>query len=543
MLRLIKTFLIPIVVAVAGLVITLAVAQQVQKSEKEVIRTELAGNVDRWVSLMRFALEKEINLFLAIRQMFEEQITMSSASFQLFSDSTLQLYPGMEAIFWAPKVDSSQRELFEQSMQSKHPGYLIRDFAGPVAGMVPAAPAENWVPIYFVNTRSENTPYLGWNLQGFGNLNSSFQQLQTASDTDMAMQFLPSLSDLLNPDPQQQATRQIKLMIVSPLNVMTELADGSTSPDSGYLGVMVNIRELFRYFSNLPSGDKLKILVTSGAGEDAEPIFPPPPYNGRLLPEYRIEDVFNSRASRSWYLSLTPTDLYFLERGSSTVDWIYAFGLSATGLLVIYLVSMQRREQIIREQVENQTRQLKQANEKLNQLSRVDYLTGTINRRHFDENLHREWARAARGKQFVSLILLDVDFFKQYNDHYGHILGDECLQKVAHALQQVIKRPADMVARFGGEEFIILLSQAGDKADVVAERCRQAVENLRIPHCRSEAADVVTISLGMASLRAEPGKPVQTLLSAADQALYKAKDKGRNCCVIASTEKMPVSSD
>ena len=173
--------------------------------------------------------------------------------------------------------------------------------------------------------------------------------------------------------------------------------------------------------------------------------------------------------------------------------------------------------------------QLETANRELRRLSFLDGLTGITNRRGFDEFLLREWKRAARAQGTLSVILLDVDHFKPFNDHYGHLAGDDCLKHIAAALKAALHRPADLVARYGGEEFVVVLPDTDALHAVsVAETLRAAVETLRIPHASSPSAHGVTVSLGVASMTAVPDAPPQELVDAADQALYMAKRAGRN---------------
>ncbi|APB34941.1 putative Diguanylate kinase [Gloeomargarita lithophora Alchichica-D10] len=176
--------------------------------------------------------------------------------------------------------------------------------------------------------------------------------------------------------------------------------------------------------------------------------------------------------------------------------------------------------------------QLEAANGELRRLAAFDGLTQVPNRRRFDEYLTQEWHRLEREECALSLILADIDFFKSYNDTYGHVAGDECLRRVAQAISQVANRSTDLVARYGGEEFAVILPNtllAG--AMTVAERVRMGVEQLRIPHQNSLVHGQVTLSLGVTSILPTPVLNPAQLVAAADQALYQAKQQGRNCVV------------
>jgi diguanylate cyclase (GGDEF)-like protein len=180
-------------------------------------------------------------------------------------------------------------------------------------------------------------------------------------------------------------------------------------------------------------------------------------------------------------------------------------------------------------QLEQAASELGQANLELASLSRTDGLTQLANRRCYDEAFGNEWHRARRHGAALSLLLVDIDGFKPYNDHYGHPAGDECLRQVAAVLRRGVHRPGDLVARYGGEEFIVILPQTDEHgARVVAESLRQAVEDLELPHGRSPVGDHVTVSIGIGTLYPAEGIDKETLVGMADSALYRAKRTGRN---------------
>lgn len=184
------------------------------------------------------------------------------------------------------------------------------------------------------------------------------------------------------------------------------------------------------------------------------------------------------------------------------------------------------------------TRQLQAANELLQNLSLLDGLTGISNRRHFDQELLQESRRANREGTPLSLIMIDIDYFKAFNDTYGHLKGDDCLKTVATTLKKTLNRPGDFPARYGGEEFVVVLPNTDDiGAAMVAEELRASIENACISHFNSLCAKHVTVSLGVVTRFPEQTETPDDLILAADRALYRSKHEGRNR---ASVERLRV---
>ena len=173
--------------------------------------------------------------------------------------------------------------------------------------------------------------------------------------------------------------------------------------------------------------------------------------------------------------------------------------------------------------------QLQIANQDLQYLAHYDQLTEVANRRYFDEYLEQEWQRLKREGALLSLILCDVDYFKRYNDTYGHPAGDRCLAQVARGISRGVKRPADLVARYGGEEFVVILPNTNAEGAVeVVRQIQQEIQRLNLPHSTSLTAKQVTLSFGIACVYPSSASSTQTLIDLADRALYQAKDAGRN---------------
>lgn len=170
-----------------------------------------------------------------------------------------------------------------------------------------------------------------------------------------------------------------------------------------------------------------------------------------------------------------------------------------------------------------------QLNRKLEALAKQDELTGIANRRLFEQTMVAEWARARRSGQQLSLLMFDVDYFKNYNDHYGHVRGDDCLQRIAQAISAMPVRSSDLLARYGGEEFALVLPETpADAALLIAEKCRQLIADLQLPHAMSPNGSV-TISVGLCTMVPDVTGDHVAMIERADEKLYRAKRNGRNC--------------
>jgi len=254
------------------------------------------------------------------------------------------------------------------------------------------------------------------------------------------------------------------------------------------------------------------------------------PVNDRVTSEVVVPIRFQGSILGVLNLESASPDLF----GPATVLALEAFADQVAG--AIHLASVNERAAEAAQLLEQKSHALEQANEHLaaaietlHRISALDGLTGVSNRRHFDETLALEWRRAARSRATLSLLMLDIDYFKAFNDAAGHQAGDECLRQVSQALRENLHRAGDLVARYGGEEFAILLPETGaEHARRIAELLRERIETLAIPH-PAAPANRVTVSIGLACvIPPRDGANVGDFIRCADAALYDAKRAGRN---------------
>ena len=230
---------------------------------------------------------------------------------------------------------------------------------------------------------------------------------------------------------------------------------------------------------------------------------------------------------RQWNIVASPTSEYFNKRRDVMPLAVFISFILFTIYIALYIHFLSKRTAVAQKTVEEKNQKINEVNKKLELLSRSDGLTGIANRRCMDDFFKQEWRLAIRNKTTLTFVIIDIDYFKLYNDNYGHPMGDDCLKKVAKQLESNLNRPSDFVARYGGEEFSLILPNTTNAAEI-AENCRNSIEKLNIPHTYSSVALVITVSIGICTVTPTKTIVPRRLIETADKALYLAKDKGRN---------------
>ncbi len=245
-------------------------------------------------------------------------------------------------------------------------------------------------------------------------------------------------------------------------------------------------------------------------------------------------------ADTTWYVvDMSDTDLFGNYKNKIMTEYFIAYYIFAMIALFMrhILLNQDLKRSIAEDQLKRNHEQIKVLNNSLEKLSKKDSLTDLYNRRHFDEMAIHEWNRGIRSKSPLSCILLDIDHFKKYNDHYGHQAGDKCIKAISDLLKQSFRRAGDIVARYGGEEFIIIMSDSSEEATKVAIiKFQIALKKLRIPHKVSETNNLVTTSAGLIVQVPSKNSTMESFIRDADKALYLAKEAGRNQWVIHKEE-------
>jgi len=274
-------------------------------------------------------------------------------------------------------------------------------------------------------------------------------------------------------------------------------------------------------------------VVSAMDGESALELFDPTNID-LVLMDYILPGIDGFEATRILRKTYDKDWFPIIFLTSAKDDQHLALGLDAGGDDYLYKpvtpIVLESKIKAMSRIVDMQ-KDLLNANKQMEQLSYLDGLTHIYNRRGFDRAITSEWKRMFRDNNTLSFLMIDVDYFKKYNDHYGHQAGDECLKVIASAIDEQLYRPADIVARYGGEEFVVLLpGTEKDGAMGVADRFVKAIQAIKLEHADSSISDFVSISIGVASVSKKDKISIDQLIKLADEALYHAKSSGRNRC-------------
>ncbi len=511
--------LIPILVLISGLLLSGFSGWFLYKIEEKAIISEFQKDVDeRAASLYReVIINFETLRSLAI--LFASGTVPEWKQFSLEAQKILTRYLDIQALEWIPRVIHSERAAYESNQLQDFPEFAITERLEQ-GKMVTAKERQEYYPVYYVEPVLGNEAAIGFDLASNPTRLETLEKsrdiampLATASITLVQergnqkgfLAFLP----IYKGSPATVAKRRDNLMgFVLGVYRISDIFV-SSAPHHGALGIEMKLVD-----ETLKSSHDILHIHNSGA-------------------EYDVYESINYRKElpevwgRKWSLIASPTLSYIAVRRDFLPLAIFASGIIITIFISLYIYIISRGAATIQRIVIEKTKELNEANKALELISRTDSLTGVANRRFMDEFFENEWLRAIRNKSYLSFILIDIDFFKLYNDNYGHPEGDKCLKKVAAKLKSLARRPGDLVARYGGEEFALVLSDTKE-AETVANNCQQSIEELQIAHKFSEAANVVTISVGYCIVSPDKGTDPKSIIDTADKALYKAKDGGRN---------------
>lgn len=514
-------------ILILGMALSTGSAWLLHFSEREQLRHLLAKDVaDRAAGLDR-EIVTSLEALYTMRALFIER---EMPDYQLFSQLSLQSrkrHPDIEAFYWVGVMDREHRVTSER---------MIREMLAD--------------PDFSVLEKSES-----------GELKVAGDKLMyhpVLYQEPEVFSYITAGQDLTSDPVMEEVfslaarSRQLVLspgLIRSGQNTETTLVQAvlpvyktMTSDEvSGFIVAVINLAQTFEdaLVNIRVSGIDMKLWDITEPSAPALLHVHPSRTRLPLKATSSMSQPLNMVGMRQWELEAIPTFYYFDNKKTWLPHLVFLAGLASTLLIMRLFIIFASHS----EQMEKESRQLMTSNQELEEISRTDALTGVANRRYFDEVLVREWKRAIRNNTPLTLVMVDIDCFKLYNDYYGHLEGDECIRSVAQSLKEMMSRPMDLVARYGGEEFAVLLPDTNENAISLAEQCCEKIRELELVHAASRVSPYITVSMGICTIIPSLNIDISEIIRQADRALYKAKENGRNQVCSAQEIKETTSSE
>ncbi|MDH5180240.1 MAG: diguanylate cyclase [Gammaproteobacteria bacterium] len=486
-------------------------------------------------------LTHSVDVLSYLHALYVSSDHFSNRSFNMSTRILMARHPEIKALEWVPHISLAQRDEFEKSMQASHPGYQIKEH-DENGKLVRAGKRSEYYPVMMLEPYAGNEAALGFDLA------SNPQRKQSMIRARDVGEMTATSALFLVEEKSNRKGVLVFLPVYGNTSILT-IAQRQTRL-SGFLSAVYTIDNLI----SSATRHQDRIGLTINLFDKSEPknlslVYSDSDHPRQVTPDnlnkhrpYSIHDIM--LADRHWQLLIVPQDEHYQIGFTWKSGLLLISGFLVSMLVSAYLYQLRFNNRTLQSsnvQLSNQINEriiiqqrLHETNKKLAQLNREDPLLGIANRRYLDEYLHSEWLRAIRSGFPLSFIMADIDYFKKYNDLYGHLVGDQCLQKVAALLKEIANRPADLVARYGGEEFAIVLPETFELgARHLTEKIQQQLAALAIPHAASPVAPHVTISFGIGTIQPKPGTNLPDFIKHVDEALYRAKAAGRNCIRIA----------
>jgi diguanylate cyclase (GGDEF)-like protein len=498
--------------------------------EKDTTAIEL--NFNRDVDDKAAALEREIFLKLevlySIKGLFDSSENVDPDEFQHLTESILARQKNIQALAWIPKIKHVERGDYETTRRKEYPDFEITE-EKDIGKMARASERDVYFPVYYISPISGNEIAIGYDLA------SNVQRLETLqlsldSGTPRATGNLKLLQD---------SSKQGFLIFMPIYKGRPSTLEKRREQLRGFVLGVFRAGDLFHSAIKRTAAKGINFTLIDITNSHNDVLYESllEEVNINRQSEFEYKKDLAEFSGRRWSIIATPTNGYIAERRTILPYATIIVGVLLVILLTIYTFVIMRHSELTEKTVLERTKDLHNAKKKLEALSRTDSLTNIGNRRDFDETLDIEWHRAMRDKTPLSLMMIDIDYFKQFNDKYGHTAGDKCLKDIAHVMNKSLRRASDKITRYGGEEFVMIMPNT-QHADTCAEDCRRNIENLRILHEDSTTSKYVTVSIGVSTIIPQLHSDLTEFISSVDRVLYKAKESGRNR-VVSAQDKVP----
>ena len=497
------------IMALLGFLLSSYMAYQFYDKETANITAFFEKDVNDKVNTLNKEIDNKIEILQTIRNLYISTDFVTYKEFSLFTKDILSRHRDIKALEWIPRILHKDREKVENQWKKGQLSFEITQL--DEQGLLTRAYyRDEYYPVYYISPFEGNEEAFGFDLASDTVRNKMLEISRDTGDI-RATQSIHLVQEKDNGKGILLFTPIYKV----PSNTVVKRRENITGFILGVLRIKDFVYDSLKYIGN--NSVDFKIVDNSDSNEL---LYEYKPTSFELLSsEYIVKKELALFAGRQWILQATPTIAYYKSRRTLVPYIVFFMGMTFVIVGSVYTLVIQRYAINIENGMQSKSEKLSQMNKRLDLISKTDGLTQIANRRYFDE-YKREFRRAIRDKNSISLIMLDIDFFKNYNDSYGHLEGDNCLKEVAKTLNRIVNRAGDLVARYGGEEFVLVLPDTKN-AVTIANKCVRAIEELQIPHESSEILDILTISAGVATLKASDISQMEKLILNADEALYK----------------------
>ncbi|MFT6221353.1 MAG: diguanylate cyclase (GGDEF)-like protein [Candidatus Endobugula sp.] len=520
----VKHYLVPVLLLLIGFTVTYLRVDGARLSDNEKAMASVGVDVELYSDYLAAETEQALTLLVTLQSFFSVS-EVKHKTFKTVGADALVNYRHLQSLLWVPVVHDHERPLYETSAQAVFPGYEFK-VIGDAGALITESKRDYYYPIYYQQSRSASYG-LGLNLAE-GLLGKELDHIRDQGPGTFSVDIKPIFGD---PAYSEENVKNFLMIMMPVYTGEPDNIEAYRQSFKGFLIGAIRIDSLINDYLDFERYKHLEITVSDIsfpertvyiALNEAEKGSP-------LLEDKLFNKQIHIVGGRSWLIEGVPTAKYVSLVVSNEWVFIAWIGVVVTLALTFYVYLLRARADHVEEMVDARTRELSFVNRKLERLTRTDALTQLANRRYFDEYLEREWLRAKRDKTVLSLVICDVDYFKKYNDTYGHIEGDRCLQQISLALKNSFTRSVDVVARYGGEEFAVILPGTVVDEEGLLARSIKAITNLNIEHKSSPVSDHITMSFGACVVKSDEALDVIDIIKSADKALYLAKSEGRNC--------------
>mgnify|MGYP000187928445 CR=1 FL=1 len=514
-----NSLIIQLIVLIGGFLLASMSSWFLYTIEEKAIINEFTKDVDERAASLYREVTANFETLYSLGFLFNGDNLPNYRQFSQAALVSLSRHPDIQALEWIPRVKHAERSTYETVLQEEFPEFEFTE-RKEQGQMISAKQRKEYFPVYFVAPLLGNETALGFDLSS----NTIRYETLNKSMVTATPQATASITLVQGNEKQNGFLAFLPIYEGIPVTLKKR--------KQNLIGFVLGVYRIGDIFtSSALNNEVLDIemqLIDETLPSKSEVL-----YSHKDRAEFTTDNNINYKKElpgiwgRQWSLTASPSHSYFKVRRSLLPLVTLISGIIFTLFITLYIRIISRRANVIQKVVTEKTAELYQANLKLEELSRVDGLTGIANRRYMNEFIEKEWLKSIRNETCMSFILIDIDFFKLYNDNYGHPAGDDCLKRVTQKLESIVNRPGDLVARYGGEEFALVLADT-KAAEYIAKKCRSAIEELQLLHEYSETADVVTISVGCCSMVPERNSDPSIIILNADKALYQAKEAGRN---------------